>query len=137
MPKPVTDVATFLASCKHARRHELDALRTIVKRAMPKLIEGIKWNAPSFRLPDGDDCITCNLSAKDRVRLIFHRGAKVKDGAAAGRLLAAEHAWLEWPADDRAVATFASSADVAAAKPALARLVRAWVAAVEARDIGR
>ena len=132
MPKPAADLATFLASCKHAMRKELDVLRTIVHRAAPKLQEGIKWNAPSYRLPDGDDCITFNLSAKDRVRLVFHRGAKVKDGKATGRLLAIEHPWLEWAAADRAIATFATTADVAAAKSALTQLVRVWVAAVAA-----
>lgn len=133
MPKPVADVATFLAACKHAMRKELDGLRAIVQRAAPKLIEGIKWNAPSYRLPDGDDCITFNLGAKDRVRLVFHRGAKVKDGKAAGRLLAIEHPWLQWAATDRAIATFATPAEIAAAKSALTQLVRAWVAAVAVR----
>lgn len=132
-PAPASDVATFLAKCRHALRPELDALRAIVAGADARLVEGIKWNAPSFRL-DGaaDDCLTFNLGAKDAVRLIFHRGAKAKDGKGAGRLLAADGGLLEWAADDRAIATFHSMAEVAKAKAALRKVVRAWLAAVQA-----
>lgn len=126
------ELAAFLAACRHALRRELDALRAIVAAAAPKLVEGVKWNAPSFRLPDGDDCLTFNLSAKDSVRLIFHRGAKKKDGKGKGRLVDADAEWLEWAAADRAIATFRSAAAVKAAKAELAKLVVAWLAAVEA-----
>jgi uncharacterized protein YdeI (YjbR/CyaY-like superfamily) len=132
-PRPVRasdDVATFFARCTHPLRAELDALRAIVARAAPELVEGVKWNAPSYRLADGDDCLTFNLSAKDRVRLIFHRGAKAKDARGGGRLLADDGGLLEWPAPDRAVATFRSMAEVKAARVALAQVVRAWLAAV-------
>lgn len=130
MPKPAADLATFLAACKHPLRAELDALRAIVAKAAPTLVEGVKWNAPSYRVPDGDDCLTFNLGAKDRVRLIFHHGAKVKDTRGKGRLLADDQGLLEWAADDRAIASFTSLAEVAAAKTKLAKVVKAWVAAV-------
>jgi hypothetical protein len=131
-PARAVDVATFLAACTHPLRAELDALRAIVGKAAPQLVEGVKWNAPSWRLPDGDDCLTCNLSAKDRVRLIFHRGAKAKDAHGKGRLLADDQGLLEWAADDRAIATFRSLAEIEAAKARLAKLVKAWLAAVRA-----
>ncbi|MFY9342851.1 MAG: DUF1801 domain-containing protein [Planctomycetota bacterium] len=128
---PAAQVAAFLAACKHPLRAELDALRAIVVAADARLVEGIKWNAPSFRVAGaGDDCVTFNLSAKDRVRLIFHRGALAKDGKGKGRLLADDQGLLEWVADDRAIATFASTAEVKAAKAKLAKVVAAWVAAV-------
>ena len=133
MPRPAAaDVATFLAACKHPLRAELDALRALVAKAAPALVEGVKWNAPSYRPANGDDCLTFNLSAKDRVRLIFHRGAKRKDGVGKGHLLADDQGLLEWPADDRAIATFCSMADVAAAKGKLGKVVRAWLAALDA-----
>jgi hypothetical protein len=130
MPKPAADLATFLAACRHPLRAELDALRAIVAGAAPKLVEGVKWNAPSYRPPDGDDCLTFNLSAKDCVRLIFHRGAKKKDAKCKGRLIAADAEWIEWAADDRAIATFRSMADVKDAKAKLAKFVVAWLAAI-------
>ena len=128
--KPPADAATFFAACKHPLLAELLALRTIVQQSAPKLAEIIKWNAPSYHIAGGDDCLTFNLSAKDRVRLVFHCGAKQKDTRGQGPLVEVDHAWLQWPADDRAVATFFDMAEVEAAKPSLIKLVRAWILAV-------
>lgn len=129
-PAAAADVAAFLAACTHPLRAELDELRAIVAKAAPGLVEGVKWNAPSYRTAGGDDCITFNLSAKDRVRLIFHRGAKVKDGKGKERLIADDQGLLEWPAADRAIATFRSGAEIAAAKAKLTKVVKAWLAAL-------
>jgi hypothetical protein len=124
------DVDAFLARLQHARAAELAALRAIVRHAAPQLREGIKWNAPSYRLPDGDDVLTFNLGAKDRVRLVFHRGAKARPSAGAQRVLADDRGLLQWPAPDRAVATFADLAEVRAAQKDLAQLIVAWLAAI-------
>ena len=124
-----SELEAWLAACRHASRSELDALRAIVRAAAPELLESLKWNAPSYQIPGGDHCLTFNLGPT-ALRLIFHRGAKKKDRPGGKRLVAAEHAWLEWPTNDRAVATFSTMAEVMAAKAALTRLVTAWVAAV-------
>ena len=115
----------WLASCRHTLRAELDTLRQLVA-AEPRLVEGIKWNAPSYAFA-GEDRLTFNLGAKDRVRLIFHCG--VKKRAAKGRVPVDDRGLLEWAADDRCIATFRSAADVAAAKKSLPQLVRDWLAA--------
>ncbi len=94
--------------------------------AEPRLVEGVKWNAPSYAF-EGDDRITCNLSAPDRVRLIFHCG--VQKRATKGRVPVDDRGLLEWAADDRGIATFRSLAEVAAAEQALGKLVREWLAA--------
>ena len=119
-------VTRWLASCRHALRGELDTLRALVVAAEPRLVEGVKWNAPSYAFA-GDDRLTFNLSAKDRVRLIFHCG--VQKRATTGRLPVDDCGLLEWAADDRGIATFRSAAEVAAAKKALTQLVRDWLAA--------
>ena len=124
------EVDAFVAACKHARRPELEALRAIVRAAAPRLVEGVKWNAPSYHFASGDHCLTFNLGAKDRLRLVFHCGSKQKDTRGNGPLVEVDHAWLAWPADDRAVATFFDMAEVVAASAALTKLVRAWVLAV-------
>lgn len=130
-PGPANEVAAFLAKCRHALLPELNALRAIVTAADARLVEGIKWNAPSFRLAGAaDDCLTFNLGAKDAVRLVFHRGAAAKDAKGKARLLADDGGLLAWAADDRAIATFRSMAEVTKAKAALAEVVRAWLAAV-------
>lgn len=125
-PSAKGSLQAWLANCRHPLRAELDALRAIVVAAEPRLVEGVKWNAPSYAFA-GDDRLTFNLSAKDRVRLIFHCG--VKKRAAAGRVPVDDQGLLEWAADDRGIATFRSADEVAAAKKALTQLVRAWLAA--------
>ena len=57
----------------------------------PEIREEIKWNAPSFRTTD--HFATFNLRTQDRVRLILHTGAKVKDTATQGMKLADPAAW--------------------------------------------
>ena len=120
-------VVAFVAACRHPLLPVLEALRTAIRAAAPQLQEGIKWNAPSYAI-DGDDRITTNLSAKDRVRVVFHCGAK-KRPAAAGRVEVADRGLLEWAAPDRGIASFRSVEEVAAARQALAGLVRDWIAA--------
>jgi hypothetical protein len=126
-------LAAWLRSCNHPRRKVLDALRAIVRRAAPALVEEVKWNAPSFRLPGGEHCITCNVGARDRVRLVFHRGARAKDGTRPKQRID-DGGLCEWPAPDRAVATFRSLEDVEASAGALVKFVRAWVAASGSSD---
>jgi len=120
-------VSRWLAACRHPLRPVLDALRAAVLAAEPRLVEGVKWNAPSYAFGGGDDRITFNLSAPDRVRLIFHCGVKTR--AAKGRVPVADRGLLEWAADDRGIATFRSLAEVEAAGSSLRELVRAWLAA--------
>jgi hypothetical protein len=121
------DVDAFMAACRHPLLPVLAALRAAIRAAAPQLQEGIKWNAPSFAL-GGDDRITTNLSAKDRVRVVFHCGAQ-KRAAGAGRVEVADGGLLEWAAPDRGIATFRSVEEVALARQALAGLVRDWIAA--------
>ena len=123
----VGDVDAFVAACRHPLLPVLEALRAAIRAAAPQLQEGIKWNAPSFA-SGGDDRITTNLSAKDRVRVVFHCGAR-KRPAGSGRVDVDDRGLLEWAAPDRGIATFRSVEEVAAARPALAGLVRDWIAA--------
>ncbi len=118
----------FLASLEHPLRDVILALRPILLRADRRLTEGIKWNAPSYSL-EGEDRVTFNLRAKDQVRLIFHRGAKVKDSQAKGPLIDDPDGLLEWAADDRAIAAFASVDEVTTQRAALTTILKRWLAA--------
>lgn len=103
----------------------VDALRKIIAGAHPKLEEGIKWNAPSFALA-GEDRITLGIERKGGVRVVFHRGAKVKDAA---KFKFEDPAQLaQWPARDRGVAVFTTLAEVKAKRPALLDLCKRWLA---------
>lgn len=105
-------------------------LVSIIRKIKPQLEEGIKWNAPSFR-HGGDDRLTLNLSAKDKVRLILHCG--VKAGPKRGsRLIDSDSDLLEWASNDRAIISFASPNEVRDAKRELTAIIKAWLAASSA-----
>jgi hypothetical protein len=125
MPNRSKEVETFLRELQHSRKAEIEAIRALILACDPGISERIKWNAPSFCY-GGDDRVTFRLQPGDRVQLIFHRGAKVKDSS--GFAFTDESGLLEWLAADRAVVTFQSLEDVKRAELELAELVRRWMA---------
>ncbi|QDE81532.1 hypothetical protein BHS07_08085 [Myxococcus xanthus] len=120
------DVERFMQELEHARRDEVETLRTSILSAHPGITERIKWNAPSFCF-QGDDRVTFKLKPKDCVQLIFHRGAKVK--AAQGFSFEDTSGLLQWAAPDRAVVTLRDLAEVKAKKKALCQVVVQWMEA--------
>lgn len=120
-------VESWLATVDPARRPALDRLRAIVRDAAGEgITETIKWNSPNFA-HRGEDRVTLNLGPKASLRLILHRGAKVKD--AAGFSFADPAGLARWPTPDRGVVSFRDTAEMEAKADALADLVRRWVAA--------
>ena len=129
-PSARTDPAVdaYLRELRHPRKAELATLRQILLDASPKISEGIKWNAPSFKTSDW--FATINLRTKDgveRVWLVLHAGAKVKKSAAAGLQVADPQGLLQWLAKDRALVTFADAKELRARRAPLQALVRAWI----------
>ncbi|CAN95414.1 MULTISPECIES: DUF1801 domain-containing protein [Sorangium] len=118
-------VVAFLRELDHPRKEAIVALRQIILGVSPAIREEIKWNAPSFRTTE--HFATFNLRAKDRVRLILHLGAKVKDTAAKGLEIADPAGLLEWLAKDRCLVTFSDGEDVQAKRAALESVLRAWL----------
>ncbi|MEZ5921314.1 MAG: DUF1801 domain-containing protein [Parvularculaceae bacterium] len=122
MTKPPS-VDEYLAGLSHKRLADIKSVREIVLKAVPSLTEHIKWNAPSFCW-NGEDRITMRLQPGDRLELIFHRGAKVRDASTfsfddpTGR--------LEWAARDRAVLRVS---DLKNDRSVIKKLVKAWLAA--------
>ena len=104
----------------------VDALRGLIAAAGPSLTERIKWNAPSFAVGD-DDRITLGLERKGGVRVVLHRGAKVKDTA--GFTVADPTRLAKWPTPDRGVIIFADQAAVEAAAERLTDLCVRWLEA--------
>ena len=115
----------LLDALDHPLRKEIDALRAVILKAHPGLVEGVKWNAPSYSV-EGEDRVTFQLRAKDRVLLVFHRGAKAKAGKVS---IEDPEGLLEWAAPDRAIATFRASEVTAGRKKALGALVKQWITA--------
>lgn len=106
-------------------RGQIRAVRRIILDASPEIGEGVKWNAPSFRTTEFFATID-NRRVKDRVRIILHRGAKVR-GDAPDLSIPDPEGLLTFLAPDRCLITFADAADVAAKAEALRSIIRAWI----------
>ncbi|MEQ1653125.1 MAG: DUF1801 domain-containing protein [Hyphomicrobium sp.] len=125
MPKTMT-VAVFLATLTHPRKAEIEDLRHAILEVNKGITERIKWNAPSFCW-NGNDRVTMRLQPGDRLQLIFHRGAKVKD--ATGFSFDDVSGLIEWAAKDRGVVMISDAADLVRKKPAILKLIATWMRA--------
>lgn len=123
MTNPEVDV--YLATMTHAHRDGILALRAAILDADDRIVERIKWNAPSFGI-GGDDLITMRLAPRDAFQLVFHRGVAKQSGAVS---VADPDGLLDWKADDRAVLDIRTTARVEELEPAIVDLVRGWIAA--------
>jgi hypothetical protein len=119
---PVDD---YMAALVHARRGEVEALRSALMAADPDLVETIKWNAPSYGYT-GTDRITMRLQPGDRVDLVFHRGAAKRDD---GFTFDDQTGLIAWAAPDRGVVAVTDRAMLDARLAEIVELARAWLAA--------
>lgn len=121
-------VMDYLQNLEHPLKKEIEEVRLVILQSNPQLTEHIKWNAPSFCI-NNEDRITFQLQGKGFFRLVFHRGAKVKEDAGNGRLIDDTTGLLEWVTDDRAIIKFADMSDVEAKKEKLAQVITKWLEA--------
>lgn len=120
-------VDLFMKDLDHPKKKDVEAVRRIILGVSPRISEGIKWNAPSFRTTDY--FATVNLRGKGgdaRVWLILHFGAKVKDNVKTLKI-ADPKGLLKWLAKDRCLVTFADGKDVLAKRSALKAIIREWI----------
>lgn len=122
------EVEEFVRLLKHSLKDEILFTRGIIQSADPELTEHIKWNAPSF-CKNGEDRITFNLQGKGFFRLIFHRGAKVKDVQGNAYLIEDDTGLLEWASADRAIVKLGSREEIEAKKERLIQVIRKWLEA--------
>ncbi|QMV45231.1 DUF1801 domain-containing protein [Cohnella cholangitidis] len=114
-------------SLEHPLKKEIEEVRKIILSANDRITEQIKWKAPSFRY-NNEDRVTFNLQGKGFFRLVFHRGAKVKDSLEKGIASSIDPAGLlEWVADDRAIVKLKDMADVEAKREILVETVARWI----------
>ncbi|WP_156465886.1 MULTISPECIES: DUF1801 domain-containing protein [unclassified Rathayibacter] len=111
----------------HPRREQIEGAREAVLAADDRLVESVKWNAPSYAL--GEHLVTLRLRPGDRVEVILHRGVAARADSVAPVL---EDPRLDWRAPDRAVRTLDHDEDPHLLTP----LVRQWLAAVAPRGEG-
>lgn len=123
MAKAAPTVEAWLTAQPPAIRTPVERMRALVLAAGDQVTEHIKWNGPSFCI-DGEDRITVGLNPGGGVRVILHRGVKVKD--AAGFNFTDKSGLIQWAASDRGVIHFPDDAAVAANAEVFADLCRRW-----------
>lgn len=63
-------VNEFMNQLDHPLKAEMEAVRTILLNANPKIAERVKWNAPSYYYKE--DIATFNPRAKQHIHVVFH-----------------------------------------------------------------
>jgi hypothetical protein len=112
-------VDEYMAKLDHPYKAEVEAVRAIIKGINPKIVEEIKWNAPSFSYKDY--IATFNLRATQHVHLIFHNPA----------IASIQSEILEGNYPDRRMVYFADMQDVEAKKAALEYVVKALIGTMD------
>jgi uncharacterized protein YdhG (YjbR/CyaY superfamily) len=120
------DVAEFLRGLNHPLKKDIETVRKIILGVSPKIAEGIKWNSLSFRT--SEFFATVNLRSKDRVQLVFHKGAKVKDNSTAGMQIKDPSGLIQWLAKERCLVTLGAGKEIAANRKSFEAIVRQWIA---------
>ncbi len=108
-------VTEFINKLDNPLKNEINAVREIILESSDKMVEDIKWSAPSFAYID--NMATFNPRAKKFVNLTFHKGALIQD----------ETGLLEGDKKEARVARFTDMKDVMQKKEALQQVVRKWV----------
>lgn len=123
-PPGADEVDAYMRKLDHPLKPALEAVRRIILGADPRVREGFKWNAPSFRVDEY--FATAGLRPQGYLQVVFHRGAKAKDNSAEVRI-DDPLGLLEWHAKDRCSAKFRDLKEVQARADALRDVVIRWI----------
>jgi len=118
-------VAAYMATLQHPLKAEITAVLTLIRNADPAIAEGIKWNAPSFRLAEW--FATLNVRSQDAVQIILHLGARSRDDVTVREAMADPLNLLRWLGKDRALVSFRDAAAIDAGGAAFQALLRQWI----------
>lgn len=104
-------VIKYMEALEHPLKAEIDALRVIIKETDTRILERIKWKAPSYYCRE--DFLTFNHRMQDKVHLIFHNDAIPKVNSLI----------LEGEYKDRRMVYFKDMTDILAKKAELQRII--------------
>jgi Domain of unknown function (DU1801) len=121
-------VDEFMAQLVHPCKSEIESIRKLILGVDNSILEGIKWNSPSFRTTEY--FATTNLRIKAGVGIILHLGAKVRELPLGGVSIDDPHKLLKWLAKDRASIEFTGMNDVLERCDAFQSVLRQWIAYV-------
>lgn len=123
-----SSVSGYLASLPAERRASVEALRSLVLDAEPRLVEIVKWNSPSYTL-DGVDRLTVNAAGRGPVRLILHLGVATTENKRVSPAFDGDtDGLLTWHSDIRASLPMPPMEELQDARAAMVRVIRAWLA---------
>ena len=117
--KKSKEVSEFIEKMNNPLKDEINLVREIILLANDKIIEEIKWSAPSFSYKG--NMATFNPRAKKFVNLTFHKGALIPDKSGI----------LEGDKKEARVARFYDKKDIQEKKDDLINVVNAWVALMD------
>jgi hypothetical protein len=109
------DVDAWFATYDNPQKPLVQAVREVILGVDERVTETIKWQAPTFMFRG--NIASFYPKSKQHVSLLFHTGAQLPDPTGL----------LEGTGDTSRVAKFADADDLAAKRPALEDLVRAWI----------
>ncbi|MCB8979202.1 MAG: DUF1801 domain-containing protein [Ardenticatenaceae bacterium] len=120
-------VEQLLSLLDHPDINLINQTRQTILEAAPALMEGVKWNAPSYAL-NGNDIITFNFRNYGPVSLIFHTGPKGKDTKTGQRLFEDTTGLVEWVADKRFVVKVPDGRFLQTHAADITQLIQTWAA---------
>jgi hypothetical protein len=124
-------VDALVAALDHPLKAVIEETRVAIIGSDPLVTEQVKWNAPSF-CHRGEDRVTFNIRPNGTLLFVFHRGAKAKDGDAAGFAFDDLDGLMSWPAADRGLVTVGDLAQWNDRREAILALIPRWMAAADA-----
>jgi hypothetical protein len=118
------DVEAFVKLLNHPHKTGINRLRAAIKSLDPRIVEEIKWNAPSFKIDD--HFATFKLYPPECIQIVLHTGVKPKTPLRAFAL-DDPYKLLKWPAVDRCVLTLTSSGHAEQLEKVVTKMVKQWI----------
>ncbi len=118
-------VTALLDASKHPLRAEIDALRAIILSADGSIVEGVKWNAASFRTTDWFATLNGPRQVKEPM-IILHAGAKAKGLDLKDRIPDPD-GLIKWLGNERGQIVLKDADDIKRKSPVLKALVKRWI----------
>lgn len=120
-----TAVSDLLDANTHPLRKEIDALRAIILDTDRSIIEGVKWNASSFRTTEWFATLNGPKHTKEPM-IILHAGAKAKGLVLKDRVPDPSNL-IKWLGNDRGQILFKDITDIKTNERALRSILSAWI----------
>lgn len=117
-------VNVYMQKLEHPLKPVVEAIRSTILKADPRITEGIKWNSPSFYCYGWFAAV--NTRAKNGVQVVLHHGAKVRNDTTLSSTVDDASLLLTWPSQDRAVLSFISTEDFQNKRGAFEKIIKQW-----------